>query len=141
MSFTYFGRIACGIAGVNSLVMGAYHLYLPYQFEWRTFTDSIPEMIQWGIFAINFDMSLLMLILGIIGLTITKNWGQHHSTQRVSLGLIAAFWVMHATYLAINPMPIPAFLGWLKILLTIFAAGIASLSCIAFFAYRQSIHQ
>ena len=102
------------IAGTSSILIGSYHFVLPYQWQWGKVLNQLPEMIEWAVFAINFFMSFLLLVLGIF------TWRaihliKHKQTTDLSVLMIAAlFWTQNFFYLSLNPPHIPEKLWFIK---------------------------
>ena len=103
------------VGGILFLGIGIYHLLLPSVYNWREFTSTLPDLIEWGVYAINFLMSMLMIILGIATLYTVK-LGSSGTRDHILLYLICLiFWFLNLAYQVVVPTPIPEHLLGLKI--------------------------
>ncbi len=95
------------VGGGLTTAMAAYHFFLPIQFQWARYVESIPAQIQWGLFAINFFFSVS---LGIAGLTVVAIACFRLHTHPPGLWVVGgsfSFWAVNLGYLLVYPMPLP----------------------------------
>lgn len=81
----------------------------------------VPEPIPWALFSINFFFSSLLLAGGI--LTFVALCALHRSAQpdRGILAAMAGFWLVNTLYQLFIPMPLPARMWPLHVVLVGFA--------------------
>ncbi|MEZ4797560.1 MAG: hypothetical protein R2785_10370 [Flavobacteriaceae bacterium] len=92
--------------------IGGYHIFLPYLWNWKEFSNTMPDMVEWALYAVNFFMSCLMILIGIFTLVIIK---KQSNKNNLILLLGALYWVSNFVYQIIYPTPIPQELYAMKI--------------------------
>lgn len=106
-------KIALTAGAVLYISIGLYHIFLPYIWNWQEFSKLMPDMIEWALYATNFFMSFLMVLLGVFTITIViKNTLQNNI---YIIYICALFWIANIVYQIILPTPIPVELRALKI--------------------------
>jgi len=118
------------IGGLFFIGIGIYHVLLPYVWHWKEFTNRLPDLIEWAVYAINFLMSALMIILGVATLYTVNNKSLNLKEKKLLYLICLIFWVLNFAYQLVNPTPIPEDLILLKVgflippILCIFIYGI-----------------
>jgi predicted membrane metal-binding protein len=112
--------------------MGAYHFFLPWQFRWGAFLNKVPQPIPWALFSINFFFSFLLLAGGILTFVALRAFRRSCHCDYGILVAMAGFWLANALYQIFVPMPLPAHLWPLHVVLLGFAV-------IAMLAYVVSV--
>ena len=130
MTRTLTAKIALAIAGSSSAAMGAYHFFLPSMFHWDRFVTKVPDSIQWALFSINFFFSYLLLAGGILTLVALRRLHRSLPPDRGVLYAMAGFWLVNLLYQLFIPMPLPAKL-WLLHLLLVGYAVLCTLAYVA----------
>lgn len=100
--------------------MGAYHFVLPSHMQWKSGMIDVPGMITWGLFAINFDLSTMLVLIGVLACVHSVSASPRTAAGRCSLCLPAGFWLVHQMYLRTHTMPIPDSLWLLRLALESF---------------------
>ena len=114
--------VALAIAASCSSGMGAYHFFLPSIFQWRAFLKKVPEPIPWALFSINFFFSFLLLAGGILTFVTLGALRRSAHPDRGILFAMAGFWLANTLYQVFIPMPLPARMWPLHVVLLVFAA-------------------
>src|SRR6266446_4098094 len=122
--------IALAVAASSSCLMGAYHFFLPSMFHWDRFVTKVPGAIRWGLFSINFFFSFLLLAGGILTFVALRRLHRSLPPDRGVLYAMAGFWLVNLLYQLIIPMPLPAKLWLLHVVLV----GYAVLCTLAYVA-------
>jgi hypothetical protein len=130
MTRTLTAKIALAISGSSSAAMGAYHFFLPSMFHWDRFVTKIPDSIQWALFSINFFFSYLLLAGGVLTLVALRRLHRSLPPDRGVLYAMAGFWLVNLLYQLIIPMPLPAKL-WLLHLVLVGYAVLCTLAYVA----------
>lgn len=113
--------LSLAVAASSSTLMGAYHFFLPWQFHWGLFLRKVPQPIPWALFSINFFFSFLLVAGGVLTFrALAALRGSRHCDRGI-LGSMAGFWLANALYQIIVPMPLPAQLWPLHVVLVGFA--------------------
>lgn len=113
--------IALAIAATCSTTMGAYHFFLPSMFHWGKFLTKVPQPIPWALFSINFFFSFLLLAGGILTFVALADLRRSSRVDRGILFAMAAFWLSNTLYQVLIPMPLPARMWPLHLVLVGFA--------------------
>jgi hypothetical protein len=113
---------ALGIAAASSCTMASYHFALPFVWHWSRFVAHIPATIRWGIFSINAFFSFLLLAGGVLTGVAARALSRNASPDRGVLIAMAGFWSLNMLYQIIIPMPLPAKLWPLHVVLPGYAA-------------------
>jgi hypothetical protein len=106
-------KLCCVIAGVLSLGMGGFHLFLPRIFNWSHAMRSAPDSIEWALLSLNVFWSVLILLTGALVVVLARRDWSEHAPGRLVLGALACYWLVHTLYLLVFPFPLPASLRWL----------------------------
>jgi hypothetical protein len=114
--------MALTVAASCSSLMGAYHFFLPSMFHWGAFLKKVPEPIPWALFSINFFFSSLLLAGGILTFVALRALRACSHPDRGILFAMAAFWLANTLYQVFIPMPLPARMWPLHVVLLGFAA-------------------
>ena len=114
--------VALAVGASCSSVMGAYHFFLPSMYHWGAFLKKVPEPIPWALFSINFFFSFLLLAGGILTFVTLRELRRSSHPDRGILFAMAAFWLVNTVYQVFIPMPLPARMWPLHIVLLGFAA-------------------
>jgi len=118
------------LAGGGSLMMGAYHLFLPSIFGWDQYLGRLPDTVRWGALSINAFLSTLLVALGVLTLSLVVT-GDRGPTALGLLAAAAVFWVVNLGYQVFIPMPLPEAFGAVRWVLLAFAAAAAALNIAA----------
>jgi len=106
-------KIALITGALLFISIGLYHIALPYIWDWQEFSKLMPDMIEWALYATNFLMSFLMVLLGIFSLKIIKDNNLQNNTYIIYICI--CFWITNIAYQIVFPTPIPVELQALKI--------------------------
>jgi hypothetical protein len=118
--------------------MGAYHFFLPSMFHWDRFVKKIPGVIQWGLFSINFFFSFLLLAGGILTFVALDRMRRSSPPDRGVLLAMAGFWLANTLYQLFIPMPLPAKLWPLHVVLVGYAVVTSLAYAVGLRALRHS---
>ena len=113
--------VALAIAASCSSAMGAYHFFLPFMFHWGRFLTKVPQPIPWALFSINFFFSFLLLAGGVLTFVVLRSVRRSSHSDRGILFAMAAFWLANTLYQIFIPMPLPARMWPLHVVLVGFA--------------------
>jgi hypothetical protein len=113
--------LSLAVGASLSSLMGAYHFFLPWQFHWGLFLRRVPQPIPWALFSINFFFSFLLLAGGILTFRALAAFRRSGRCDRGILVGMASFWLVNALYQIFVPMPLPAQLWPLHVVLLGFA--------------------
>ena len=114
--------VSLGFAGVIGGSMALYHFVLPYHMGWRRGLEGVPDSIVWALFALNFSWSLLVLLAEILVLYAARLGPEAGAFARRTVFTVGLFWGIHGAYTWFNPLPLPAKLTWLRVVLGAFPA-------------------
>jgi hypothetical protein len=129
--------ISLTVAASLSSLMGAYHFFLPWQFHWGAFLKKVPQPIPWALFCINFFFSFLLVSGGVLTFIALFAFRRAMHCDRGILIAMAGFWLANSLYQVFVPMPLPAQLWPLHILLL----GFALMAMLAYVASALAIRQ
>ena len=113
--------ISLAVGASLSSSMGAYHFFLPWQFHWGAFLKKVPQPIPWALFSINFFFSYLLLAGGILTFVALRAFRRSYHCDHGLLVAMAGFWLANSLYQIFVPMPLPAQLWPLHVVLLGFA--------------------
>ena len=102
------------IAGSFSFGIGAYHFVLPYQWGWSKYSNKLPGMIEWGLYAINSYMSFFFVLLGFFTWRTIYLRKKRNSRDTSILLISAIFWGYTFLYQLLFPVPIPQRLWFIQ---------------------------
>ena len=96
------------IATVQGVLIGIYHIILPYQWNWHRYTADLPPMIEWSLYALNFFFSVLLILLSLVAFNEAR--GLAKGNKKVPMALLAClvFWIVDGFYQLIFQVPAPA---------------------------------
>lgn len=114
--------VSLGFAGGIGGSMALYHFVLPYHMGWRRGLDGVADSIVWALFALNFSWSLIVLLAEILVLYAARLGPEAGTFARRTVFTVGLFWAIHGAYTWINPLPLPARLAWLRLVLGVFPA-------------------
>jgi hypothetical protein len=98
------GLLQCGIA----------FAHFGLQYEWRGVDGgSLPAQLRWALFALNFSWSVVVLVIGVLMLYAAR-LNSNAPFVRATVFSIGLFWTIHAIYMVVMPMPVPARLAWIQ---------------------------
>lgn len=130
--------LALTIAASCSSAMGAYHFFLPSMFHWGAFLKKVPQPIPWALFAINFFFSFLLLAGGILTFITLRALRRSSHSDRGILFAMAGFWLSNTLYQIFIPMPLPARMWPLHVVLLGFAAVTTLAYAVSLLAMRKA---
>lgn len=128
--------VSLGLAGVLDCGMALYHFVLPYHMAWQRGLEGVADSLVWALFALNFSWSLLLLLVGSLILYAAKLGPGAGTFARRTVFTLGLFWTIHGVYTWLNPLPIPASLAWLRIVLGAFPALVIALHWLPLAVYR-----
>src|SRR5215831_11674763 len=125
--------ILVGAAGALEAAMALGHFGL--QWEWHQIRDfgTLPSQLEWALFALNFSWGMLLLCIAALVLHVATRDGSNASDRQLMF-VVGVFWAIHAGYVALVPMPLPASLSWLTVPLVVFPVMLATLHFCALLA-------
>jgi hypothetical protein len=129
--------VALTIAASCSSAMGAYHFFLPSMFHWSNFLTKVPQPIPWALFSINFFFSFLLLAGGILTFVVLRALLRSSHSDRGILFAMAAFWLANTLYQIFIPMPLPARMWPLHVVL----GGFATMTTLAYVVSLLAVKQ
>lgn len=130
--------VSLGVAGILNCSLAGYHFFLPTHMGWGKYVHGVPASIAWALFAINFSWSLLVFLTGGLVLYAARLGPGAGTFARRFVFMVGLFWLIHGAYTWVNPLPMPAFLAALKILLMAFPAVMVALLWWPLFVYRRA---
>jgi len=120
---------------LQTVLMGLYHFYIPFQFNWGNYLEQNSATINWSLYSLNNYFSFNLLILALfLGFYLFKKKDQTE-VIKVLTSLIFLFWVFSSIYQLIDPMPLPEHLKWIGFLLI----GIAFINGLIFLIPLMSL--
>jgi len=90
--------ISLAIGASLSTSMGAYHFFLPWQFQWSALLTKIPQPIPWALHSINFFFSFLLLVGGVLSFVALRTFRRSGRCDYGILIAMAAFWLANSLY-------------------------------------------
>lgn len=112
----------------QTIIMGLYHFYIPFQFHWGDYLEHTSPTINWSLYSLNNYFSFNLLILALfLGYHLFKK-NENFEIIKVLSSLIFLFWIFSALYQLFNPMPLPEHLKWIGFILI----GVAFTNIIVF---------
>jgi hypothetical protein len=103
---------------------------------WQRGLVDVADSLVWAIFALNFSWSLLVLLMGGLILYAAKLGPGAGPFARRTVFTVGLFWAIHGVYTWLNPLPLPASLSWLRIVLGAFPAVVVVLHWLPLAVYR-----
>lgn len=105
------------IGAVQTMLMAGYHFFIPHQFNWGNFLSASSPTINWSLYSINDSFSFNLLIVSFFMLLLLVKRKEQVYTIRTLAAILLLFWIFIAVYQFISPMPLPAHLLWLGLVL------------------------
>jgi hypothetical protein len=105
-------RLLLYIGSFLFISIGGYHIFLPSLWGWKEFSQTMPDMIEWALYATNFLLSSLMVLLGIFTIILVR---RNEKGRNLILLLGACYWIVNICYQIAAPTPIPEDLIAMKI--------------------------
>jgi len=98
---------------LQTVLMGVYHFYIPFQYNWSNYLEQKSPTINWSLFSLNnyFSFNLLIITL-FLGYYLFKRQDSKE-VIKVLTSLILLFWIFSTVYQLIEPMPLPEHLTWI----------------------------
>ena len=110
------------------MIMGLYHFYIPFQFNWGNYLEQTSPAINWSLYSLNNYLSFNLLILALfLGRYLLSN-KENIEIIKVLVALLFMFWLFSTLYQLIEPMPLPDNLKWIGFILI----GVAFLNTLLF---------
>ena len=110
------------------MIMGLYHFYIPFQFNWGNYLEQTSPVINWSLYSLNNYFSFNLLILALfLGRYLISN-KENIELIKVLTALLFMFWLFSTLYQLIEPMPLPDNLKWIGFILI----GVAFLNTLLF---------
>ena len=132
MTAPRLAKVGLLVGGLGSCAMAAYHFFLPYAWDWDRSLHVLPLALQWGSHSINFFMSYLMFAGGVLTLAALPQMRAGRRPDRGIVAAMAIFWMINAAYQVIIPIPLPPYLGALRLVLLSYAIVVAGAHIVAF---------
>ena len=120
-------RISLGVAGTLGCGMALYHAVLPYHMEWARGLGGVPDSLVWAIFALNFSWSVIVFLAGGLVIYAAALGPAAGRFAKRTVFVVGLFWLIHGGYTWLNPLPLPASLAWLRIVLGAFPLVVVAL--------------
>lgn len=99
------------VVSLKGFLIGCYHLYLPYHWDWKTGLAETPEMLEWALMSLNNLWSLLIILLhAYLMVSFLNRFEKHRYPVAV---ILSAYWLLHALVITLNPMALPDSINWL----------------------------
>lgn len=130
-------KYCLGAAGLNSLVMAVPHFFLPVIFDWNDKLTEVHAIFPWALGVFNFSWSLMLLFISLLLLHMAKKGPANTSLERLTVGGLGMYWLMHGTYMLFNVAPIPPNLAWLNTVLMPFPFVVSCLHFIPLWSTRK----
>ncbi len=102
-----YPRILLKLATGHGILIGLYHIILPYQWDWSRFTQELPPIIEWSLFALNMFFSVLLILLSALGGMVPGLCNSSEQAGKLIFGAIILFWGIDIGYQLLNPVPAP----------------------------------
>ena len=113
---------------LQTVLMGLYHFYIPFQFNWGNYLEQTSPAINWSLYSLNNYLSFNLLILALfLGRYLLSN-KEHIEIIKVLTALLFMFWLFSTLYQLNEPMPLPDNLKWIGFILI----GVAFLNTLLF---------
>ncbi len=102
---------------LQTVLMGIYHFYIPFQFNWSNYLEHQSPTINWSLYSINNYFSFNLLIVALfLGYYLFKRQDSEE-VIKVLTSLILLFWLFSISYQLFEPMPLPEHLKWIGLVL------------------------
>jgi hypothetical protein len=113
---------------LQTVIMGLYHFYIPFQFNWGNYLEQTSPVINWSLYSLNNYFSFNLLILALfLGRYLISN-KENIELIKVLTALLFMFWLFSTLYQLIEPMPLSEHLKWIGSILI----GVAFLNTLLF---------
>jgi cytochrome bd-type quinol oxidase subunit 2 len=114
---------------LQTILMGLYHFYIPFQYNWSNYIEQKSPAINWSLFSLNNYFSFNLLVIALfLGYYLFRKQDKKE-VIKVLTSIIFLFWVFSTVYQLIEPMPLPEHLKWIGLILL----GVAFLNGLIFF--------
>ena len=125
---TKTNSILLKLGTIQTILMGFYHFFIPFQYNWENYLNDSSPTINWSLFSINncFSFNLLLVAIALGYYLFVKP--DKKEVIKVLTSLIFLFWMFSTVYQLIDPMPLPAHLNWIGFILI----GVAFINTIIF---------
>jgi hypothetical protein len=113
---------------LQTILMGVYHFYLPFQYNWGNYLEQKKPTINWSLFSLNNYFSFNLLVIALfLGYYLYRKIDKIEVIKTLS-AILLLFWVFSSIYQLIKPMPLPEHLSWIGSILL----GVAFLNGLIF---------
>ena len=109
-----YANVLLKVATAHGVLIGLYHIILPYQWGWSRFTQDLPPIIEWSLFALNLFFSVLLILLTLLGGMTYRFLDDAGRLSKMILLAIATFWAIDVGYQLLNPVPAPQVYWYIK---------------------------
>ena len=113
---------------LQTVLMGLYHFYIPFQYNWSNYLEQKSAAINWSLFSLNNYFSFNLLVVALfLGYYLYRK-KHEKEVLKILTSIILLFWIFSTVYQLIEPMPLPEHLKWIGFVLL----GVAFLNGIIF---------
>lgn len=88
--------------------------------RWKSGLTGVPDSLVWALFALNFSWSILVLLVGLLIFYAAQQAPPVAKFTRATVFVVGLFWMLHGIYTWLHPLPLPAALRWLGVILMAF---------------------
>ena len=114
---------------LQTVLMGLYHFYIPFQYNWSNYLEQKSTTINWSLFSLNNYFSFNLLVVALfLGYYLYRK-KQEKEVIKILTSIILLFWIFSTVYQLIEPIPLPEHLKCIGYLLL----GVAFLNGVIFF--------
>lgn len=117
------------------------HFFLPVIFDWSDKLTEVHAIFPWALGVFNFSWSLMLLLVGLLLLHMARKGPSNTALERLIVGGLGVFWLIHGAYLVFNVAPIPSGLAWLRMVLMPFPFVVGGLHLIPLWITRNASFQ
>ncbi len=112
---TKTNRILLHLGTIQTILMGLYHFYIPYQYNWSNYLEHKSPAINWSLYSLNNYFSFNLLILALfLGYYLIRKI-EKTEVIKVLTSLVFLFWIFSSIYQFVDPMPLPEHLSWIGV--------------------------
>ncbi len=106
---------------IQTVLMGLYHFYIPFQYNWRQYFEHKSPAINWSLYSLNNYFSFNLFILAVfLGYYLIRKI-EKTEVIKVLTSLVFLFWVFSSIYQFVDPMPLPRHMTWIGIAMVVVA--------------------
>jgi cellobiose-specific phosphotransferase system component IIC len=106
---------------LQTVLMGLYHFYIPFQYNWSNYLEQKSPTINWSLFSLNNYFSFNLLVVAIfLGYYLLRKQDKKE-VIKILTSIILLFWIFSTAYQLIEPMPLPEHLKWIGSILLVVA--------------------